>query len=243
MIAVMRTSTGHVRKNNEDMTLVREPDFYAIADGMGGADAGEVASFEAVNQLKRLDFSGLKKSEILPFLERSIQNINRKVWELSQQKENLSGMGTTLTALYLPDRTKAFVGHVGDSRVYVWQDGVLRQLTSDHSYVAELVRQKQITQAEADLSDQKHVITRAIGAAPTVEVDTFEILLGGVQKILLCSDGLTNMISETEIARIMGDSNLERLADGLMNAAMTAGGDDNISFIIIDLEAAEWKKE
>ena len=243
MIAVMRTSTGHVRRNNEDMTLVREPDFYAIADGMGGADAGEVASYEAVEQLKRLDVTGLDRASILPFLERSIQNINRKIWSLSRQKENFNGMGTTLTALYLPDRTKAFVGHVGDSRIYVLQGGVLRQVTSDHSYVAELVRQKQITQAEAAVSDRKHVITRAIGAAPTVEVDTFEILLGGVQKILLCSDGLTNMVSEAEIERILGDANLERLADGLMNGAMTAGGDDNISFIIIDLEAAEWKKE
>lgn len=111
-------------------------------------------------------------------------------------------------------------------------------MTSDHSYVAEMVRQKQMTPLEAEQSDQKHVITRAIGVGPQVQVDTFEILLDGAKKLLICSDGLTNMISEAEIARIMRDQNLERLADGLMNGAMTAGGDDNISFIIVDLEAA-----
>jgi serine/threonine protein phosphatase PrpC len=243
MIAVSRTNRGLVRQNNEDSVLVREPDLYAIADGMGGADAGEVASYEAVHLLERLDFSSVKGKKVLPFLKQSIQNINKKIYTLASQKENLSGMGTTLTTVYIPNRNSAYVGHVGDSRIYVWQDGVLRQVTSDHSYVAELLRQKQITPAEAEVSDQKHVITRAIGVAPTVEVDTFEILLGGAQKMLLCSDGLTNMISEAEIERIMGDKNLDRLADGLMNGAITAGGDDNISFIIIDLEAAAWKKE
>ncbi len=238
MKAVSRTNRGLVRPKNEDSILVREPDLYAIADGMGGADAGEVASFEAVQQLSRLDLSGLARQDILPFLERSIQNINKKVWELSLVKQNFKGMGTTLTAVYLPNPYNAFVGHVGDSRIYVWQEGVLRQVTSDHSYVAELVRQKQMTPEEAETSNKKHMITRAIGVAPQVQVDTFEILLNGAQKLLICSDGLTNMITEAEIEQIMGDKNLERLADGLMNGAMTAGGDDNISFIVIDLEAA-----
>ena len=243
MIAVSRTNKGLVRSKNEDSILVREPDLYAIADGMGGADAGEVASYEAVAMLGRLDLSGLARPDILPFLERSIQNINKKVWELSCEKQNFKGMGTTLTAVYMPNPHSAFVGHVGDSRIYVWQDGVLRQVTSDHSYVAELVRQKQMTQEEAENSNKKHMITRAIGVAPDVQVDTFEILLDGAQKLLICSDGLTNMITEAEIERIMGDRNLERLADGLMNGAITAGGDDNISFIVIDLEAAKWTEE
>ena len=181
MIAVSRTNRGMVRPNNEDSILVREPDLYAIADGMGGADAGEVASYEAVHQLSRLDLKGLQRKEILPFLERSIQNINKKIWELSREKENFTGMGTTLTAVYLPSPHSAFVAHVGDSRIYVWQDGVLRQVTNDHSYVAELVRQKQMTQEEAETSSQKHMITRAIGVDPQVQVDTFEILLDGAQ--------------------------------------------------------------
>lgn len=166
MIAVSRTNRGMVRPNNEDSILVREPDLYAIADGMGGADAGEVASYEAVHQLSRLDLSGLSRKEILPFLERSIQNINKKIWELSQEKAGFTGMGTTLTAVYLPNPHSAFVAHVGDSRIYVWQEGILRQVTSDHSYVAELVRQKQMTQKEAEASAQKHMITRAIGVDP-----------------------------------------------------------------------------
>ena len=239
MIAVTRTSRGLVRPKNEDSILVWEPDLYAIADGMGGADAGEVASYEAVQQLARLDLSGVPRKEILAALEHGIQNINRKIWELSQDKPNFNGMGTTLTAVYLPDARSAFVGHVGDSRIYVFQEGQLRQVTSDHSYVAELVRQKQMTQAEADQSDQKHMITRAIGVEEAVEVDTFEVLLEGAQKLLICSDGLTNMISEAEIERLLGYKNLDRLADGLLDGAITAGGEDNISFIVIDLEAVK----
>ena len=182
MIAVSRTNRGMVRPNNEDSILVREPDLYAIADGMGGADAGEVASYEAVHQLSRLDLKGLQRKEILPFLERSIQNINKKIWELSREKENFTGMGTTLTAVYLPSPHSAFVAHVGDSRIYVWQDGVLRQVTSDHSYVAELVRQKQMTQEEAETSSQKHMITRAIGVDPQVQV-AYEVLQDGLLQL------------------------------------------------------------
>ena len=228
MIAVSRTNRGLVRHNNEDSVLVREPDLFAIADGMGGADAGEVASYEAVHLLESLDLSQVDRTNILSSLETAIIRINKKIFDLASEKKALSGMGTTLTALYLPNRETAYVAHVGDSRIYLYGEGLLRQVTSDHSYVAELLRHKKIT---------------AEGVEPTVAVDTFEILLGSAQKLLLCSDGLTNMISEAEIERIMGDRNLDRLADGLMNGAMTAGGDDNISFIIIDLEAAEWKKE
>ena len=243
MIAVSRTNRGLVRHNNEDSVLVREPDLFAIADGMGGADAGEVASYEAVHLLESLDLSQVDRTNILSSLETAIIRINKKIFDLASEKKALSGMGTTLTALYLPNRETAYVAHVGDSRIYLYGEGLLRQVTSDHSYVAELLRHKKITAEEARTSSQKHVITRAVGVEPTVAVDTFEILLGSAQKLLLCSDGLTNMISEAEIERIMGDRNLDRLADGLMNGAMTAGGDDNISFIIIDLEAAEWKKE
>ena len=243
MIAVSRTNRGLVRHNNEDSVLVREPDLFAIADGMGGADAGEVASYEAVHLLESLDLSQVDRTNILSSLETAIIRINKKIFDLDNEKKALSGMGTTLAALYLPNRETAYVAHVGDSRIYLYGEGLLRQVTSDHSYVAELLRHKKITAEEARTSSQKHVITRAVGVEPTVAVDTFEILLGSAQKLLLCSDGLTNMISEAEIERIMGDRNLDRLADGLMNGAMTAGGDDNISFIIIDLEAAEWKKE
>ena len=243
MIAVSRTNRGMVRPNNEDSILVREPDLYAIADGMGGADAGEVASYEAVHQLGRLDLSGLGRKEILLFLERSIQNINKKSGNFPEKKKISPVWGRPHSGLSAQPPQRAFVAHVGDSRIYVWQEGTLRQVTSDHSYVAELVRQKQMTREEAEASAQKHMITRAIGVDPQVQVDTFEVLLDGAQKLLVCSDGLTNMITEAEIERIMGDRNLERLADGLMNGAMTAGGDDNISFIVIDLEAAEWKEE
>ncbi len=133
-------------------------------------------------------------------------------------------------------KDKGFVGDVGDSRIYLWQEGVLKQVTSDHSYVAEMVRRKKLTPSEAESSDQKHMILRAVGATPFVEVDTFEFLLAGSQKVLLCSDGLSNMVAEETISKVLAGKDIEAAADQLMQEALKAGGKDNISFIIIDLE-------
>ena len=119
MIAVSRTNRGLVRHNNEDSVLVREPDLFAIADGMGGADAGEVASYEAVHLLESLDLSQVDRTNILSSLETAIIRINKKIFDLASEKKALSGMGTTLTALYLPNRETAYVAHVGDSRIYL----------------------------------------------------------------------------------------------------------------------------
>ena len=237
MQTASRTNRGLVRKNNEDSILVRCPDLFAIADGMGGEQAGEVASSQAVHQLGKTDFSKIPDEEMLPYLQQVIQKINAKVWQMTLDKPKLKGMGTTLTALYLNNiGDKGFVGHVGDSRIYLWQDGVLKQVTSDHSYVAEMVRRKQLTPSEAESSSQKHVILRAVGATPFVEVDTFEFLLAGSQKLLLCSDGLSNMVTGEQIGKVLADKDVEAAADELLKDALEAGGKDNISFIIIDLE-------
>lgn len=236
MQTACRTNKGLVRKNNEDSILVREPDLFAIADGMGGEKAGEVASFEAVHGLGQLKLEGVEEGEILTVLKAAIEKINARIWQMTVEKPELKGMGTTLSALYINKDKKGFVGHVGDSRVYLWQDGVLKQVTSDHSYVAEMVRQKQLTPTEAEQSDQKHMILRAVGATPFVEVDTFEFIMAGAQRLLLCSDGLSNMVSDARIQEILSVKNVEVMADELMEAALAAGGKDNISFIIIDLE-------
>ena len=236
MLAVSRTNRGLVRKNNEDSVLVRIPDLFAIADGMGGSEAGEIASFEAVRRLQKLTIEEQTDEEVLLSLQTKIEKINEQIWKMANQQPDKKGMGTTLTAVYIKNAEKAFVAHVGDSRIYLLQDGNLKQVSSDHSYVAGLVRQKQLTPMEAENSDQKHMILRAVGAEPTVQVDTFEFLLTGVQKLLLCSDGLSNMVPKENIEEILKGTELEAMADNLMSKALAAGGEDNISFIIIALE-------
>ena len=237
MIAVSRTNRGMVRPNNEDSILVREPDLYAIADGMGGADAGEVASYEAVHQLGRLDLSGLGRKEILPFLERSIQNINKKIWELSREKENFTGMGTTLTAVYLPNSHSAFVAHVGDSRLYLLENGTFRQLTEDHSFVMQLVKQGEITREEMRTHPRRNEITRAVGITSELKVDTGHLPFNNGAIILLCSDGLTNMLTDEEIkaslqAHMTDTLDVCACVDDLMEKTYAAGAEDNVSVII-----------
>jgi len=236
LLAVSRTNRGLVRENNEDSVLVRVPNLFAIADGMGGYNAGEIASFEAVRLLSDLDCSQLQESEVLGYMEKKIKKINTQIWTMSQEIPEQHGMGTTLTAVYLGENGTAFVGHVGDSRIYLMQDGVFKQVTSDHSLVAEMVRQKQLTPSEAAISSQKHVITRAIGALPEVEVDLFEFLVTGAQKMFLCSDGLSDMVTNEAIEKLLLGRDLNVIADKLMELALAAGGRDNISFIILDLE-------
>lgn len=236
MLAVSRTNRGLVRKNNEDSVLVQIPKLFAIADGMGGHQAGEIASFEAVRILARTDFKNIDEAQILTFMERRIKEINNRLWEMADQDEKLIGMGTTLTVLYLRDEQHACVAHVGDSRIYLLQETGLKQVTSDHSLVAELVRNKKITLEEAAIHPRKNVIMRAVGANPQIEVDLFEFLLVGATKLLLCSDGLTNMVEKSDIERLLKHEKIETAADSLLALALAAGGKDNISFIILDLE-------
>ena len=236
MLAVSRTNRGLVRENNEDSVLVRIPDLFAIADGMGGSEAGEIASFEAVKRLQKITLADEPDEKVLTSLETKIEKINSQIWKMANQQPDKKGMGTTLTAVYIKNKEKAFVAHVGDSRIYLLQEGILKQMSSDHSYVAELVRQKQLTPREAEESNQKHMILRAIGAEATVQVDTFEFLLTGVEKLLLCSDGLSNMVPKATMEELLKGQDLDKIADALMNKALEAGGEDNISFIIIALE-------
>lgn len=236
MLVVSRTNRGLVRENNEDSVLVKLPNLFAIADGMGGHQAGETASYEAVTYLAETDFSGVEEKDILPFLEKKVQEASLRIWHMAQENPKLSGMGTTLTVVYLLRDEHACVAHVGDSRIYLLQTTGLKQITSDHSYVAELVRNKEISLAEAANHQQKNIIMRAVGAEPSVEVDLFEFLTVGAKRILLSSDGLTNMVTEEEIEKILCGADLSVAADTLLEKALAAGGKDNISFIILDLE-------
>ena len=236
MFVVSRTNKGLVRDNNEDSVLVKLPNLFVIADGMGGHQGGETASSEAVAYLSNTDFSNVEEKNILPFLTKKVQEASSRIWQMAQENPKLRGMGTTLTAVYLLSDERACVAHVGDSRVYLLQSNGLKKITRDHSYVAELVRNKEISPEEAATHQHKNIIMRAVGAEPYVEVDSFEFLTSGAKKLLLSSDGLTNMVSENEIENILQDSNLTFVADSLMDKALAAGGKDNISFIILDLE-------
>ena len=236
MLVVSRTNRGLVRENNEDSVLVKLPNLFAIADGMGGHQAGETASYEAVTYLAETDFSGVEQKDILPFLEKKVQEASARVWNMAQDNPKLRGMGTTLTVVYLLRNEHACVAHVGDSSIYLLQSTGLKKITRDHSYVAELVRNKEISLEEAANHHQKNIIMRAVGAEPSVEVDLFEFLTVGAKRLLISSDGLTNMVVEKDIEKILCDADLSVAADTLLEKALAAGGKDNISFIILDLE-------
>lgn len=236
MLIASRTNKGLVRENNEDSILVKPPKLFVIADGMGGHLGGETASSTATAFLSKVDFTGVPEKELLAFLDGCFQNISRKIWQMAQDDVNLQRMGTTLTAVYLVDDERACVAHVGDSRIYLLQTNGLKKITSDHSYVAELVRNKEITPQEAASHQHRNIIMRAVGVEPGVETDLFEFLTVGAKRLLLSSDGLTNMVPEKEIESILQTLELPAAADALMERALAAGGTDNISFIILDLE-------
>ena len=236
MLVESRTNKGLVRDNNEDSLLVRLPDLFAVADGMGGHQGGETASYEAVTYLAETDFTSVNENDILPFMGKRVQEASNRIWQMAEDNPKLKGMGTTLTAVYFLGNERACVAHVGDSRIYLLQSNGLKKITRDHSYVAELVRNKEISPEEAVNHLHKNIIMRAVGAEPYVEVDSFEFLTSGAKRLLLSSDGLTNMVSEKEIENILQDSNLTFVAESLMEKALAAGGKDNISFIILDLE-------
>lgn len=227
------TDTGRQRRANEDSLLARAP-LFVVADGMGGAQAGEVASQLAVESFRR----GLPNGGGDPerSLSELIQAANARIHELSRSNAEQAGMGTTLTALYVGEDDVA-LAHVGDSRAYVLRDGQLVRLTDDHSLVDELIRQGRLTPAEAQDHPQRSVITRALGPEPTVEVDTLTHHSRAGDVYLVCSDGLTTMVPEDEVAQILGSHRVLRDAgEALLNAANAAGGRDNITVILFRLE-------
>jgi protein phosphatase len=227
------TDTGRQRRANEDALLARAP-LFVVADGMGGAQAGEVASQLAVESFRGgLPNGGGDPEHALSAL---IQEANARIHELSRANAEQAGMGTTLTAIYVGEDEVA-LAHVGDSRAYCLRDGQLVQLTDDHSLVDELIRQGRLTPAEAQDHPQRSVITRALGPEPTVEVDTLTHRARAGDVYLICSDGLTTMVPEDEVTEILaGHSVLREAGEALLNAANEAGGRDNITVILFRLE-------
>ena len=226
------THVGKVRRNNEDSLIVIEPETFVVADGMGGASAGEVASSMLVETVKNfLTNSPAPWNETI--LAQAITRANEDIWNLSRQNEDYSGMGTTATILYL-DGTKAYFAHVGDSRLYLLRDGKLEQITEDHSYVETLVRRGEITEEQARVHPMKNVLTQAVGAMPEVQIDAANFSVQRDDVFLLCTDGLTNMIDDETIARILQTS--PNPADDLINAALENGGKDNVSVIVVGID-------
>jgi serine/threonine protein phosphatase PrpC len=225
------TDVGRQRHRNEDSYLDLAP-IFAVADGMGGARAGEVASQLAVEAFKDAEDSGGSPEEQLA---RIGQEANRRIHELSREDESRAGMGTTLTAAMVTDREVA-IGHVGDSRIYRFRDDELERLTDDHSLVEELVRQGKLTSEQAEAHPQKSIITRALGPEPDVEVDTHTYPARDGDVYLLCSDGLTGMLSEDRIAQLLrGRSSLAQAARALVDDANARGGRDNITVVLFRL--------
>jgi serine/threonine protein phosphatase PrpC len=229
------SDTGRQRPANEDSLLARAP-LYVVADGMGGAQAGEVASRIAIESFES-GVSDATHPELA--LAALAQAANARIHELSRANAEQAGMGTTLTAVYVGEHEVA-IAHVGDSRAYCLRGGELQRLTDDHSLVDELLRQGRLTPEEAVEHPQRSVITRALGPEGAVEVDTrsFQARAGDVY--LLCSDGLTTMISEDEIATLLrAHPRLPEAGEALIAAANEAGGRDNITVVLVRVEQFE----
>jgi serine/threonine protein phosphatase PrpC len=230
-----RTDVGRQRNANEDSLAVRPP-MFAVADGMGGAKAGEVASAVAVEAVEGARESG---EPVEAQLAGIVRDANRRIYDLAVADESRRGMGTTLT-LAKVHGDEVSLAHVGDSRAYRLRDGELQQLTRDHSLVAELERSGQITAEAAEHHPQRSIITRALGPEPDVEVDTYTLAGREDDVFLISSDGLTSMISDDEITSILRSSgSLDESADALVRAANQSGGKDNITVILFRLGEGE----
>jgi protein phosphatase len=227
-----RSDTGRQRTANEDSYFASAP-LFVVADGMGGAQAGEVASRIAAESFEEAERSG-EAAEA--FLRRITQAANQRIHGLAQHDSTRSGMGTTLTAALVDGDDVAFA-HVGDSRAYMWRDGQLTLLTSDHSLVEELRRQGKLTSEQAEDHPQRSIITRALGPEANVEIDTFTRNARPGDVFLLCSDGLTTMVKDARIAELLGEEpHLDALVRALVEEANQAGGRDNITVVAFSLE-------
>jgi protein phosphatase len=243
MTSVGKTSAGKVRINNEDTIYVSTkrvgalPNLFIVADGMGGHKAGEVASYLAVKSFIDFVMQGnvCAYNAILDFLKLATEHANKEIFTTAHNSVELQGMGTTFSSCVLLNNI-AFITHLGDSRVYKINYKGISQLTEDHTYVNEMCKLGKMTRKQALTSRNKNLITKALGIDLSVSIDAFTVQLSNDDKLLLCSDGLTNMVSDIEILNILNDDNIriENKVDKLIDVACVAGGFDNISVILIE---------
>lgn len=238
--AVFNTDRGKIRNHNEDSVGV----FYgegqllgAVADGMGGHAAGDVASRMALEviETKWMKISGaLTEPEAVKWLNQLVRSINVHLYNYSETHTECRGMGTTVAAAFCRKDFIA-VSAVGDSRVYIWKEGEpIRQITEDHTLVNELVKSGQISKEDAEVHPKKHVLMRALGTEPAIQLDTSTFKWSEGSHVMICSDGLTNKLSDETIGGILGsESSLQEKTEIMIKKANDAGGEDNISMIII----------
>src|SRR6202453_1587349 len=233
------SDVGRVRTVNQDLPLER-PNLYAVADGMGGHVGGEVAARVAVETLDQ----AFEREPTVDGLREAFSEANAAVWHESQSNSDLRGMGTTLTAVALvggPEgRDVLALANVGDSRAYVLSAGEMTQVTDDHSLAEERMRHGEMTEEEAAVHPQRHILTRALGVASEVEADMWDLRLRSGDRVLLCSDGLTNEVGSDEIADILREvDDPEQAAQELVDAANGHGGADNITVVVVDVQVGE----
>ena len=235
--AAGQTDTGRRRRQNED-AFVCEPPLFAVADGMGGAQAGELASGLAAAAIEE----GARAIQGEESVAGVVRTANARIFEHSTRDPTAAGMGTTATVAYVDEQAEtATLAHVGDSRAYRYRDGALEQLTTDHSLVGELVRSGRLTEAEAAVHPHRSVITRALGTDADVEVDTLTVDLLPGDLVLLCSDGLSAMVRDDEIVGLLetAGSDPHDAAEALVAAANRAGGEDNVTVVLFELVEGE----
>jgi len=230
------TDTGRRRRRNED-AFVCDPPLFAIADGMGGAQAGEIASHLAATSVQRAARSGATDEERVTAL---IQDANRSVYERARTDQSTSGMGTTMTVAFV-DGDIVRLGHVGDSRAYLVRDHALEQLTEDHSLVGELIRSGRLSPEEAEAHPHRSVITRVLGTDPEVKVDAFSIGTKPGDLFLLCSDGLTSMVDDARILEVLEEhlGDVDAAARALIAEANASGGEDNVTVVLFKIASLD----
>ena len=230
LAAAAATDQGLVRGNNEDAFLIDDQRaLFAVADGMGGHRGGEVASHTAIEALRAAIANGTA-------LREAIIGANEAVISKAEGDEELTGMGTTLTAILAVGGNQLLIGHVGDSRAYLLRAGTLHRETDDHSLVEELVREGRLTPEQAESHPQRAIVTRALGVTDEIDVDRYPITAEAGDRVVLCSDGLTTMVRERDIERLArAETDPQRLAEALVAAANDAGGEDNTTVVVIDV--------
>jgi protein phosphatase len=234
------TRTGNVRRSNEDSYLMRSP-LFMVADGMGGAQAGEIASRMCAEAFAAAD---LLHGAPADMLRETIRTANRRILERSRSDPDAAGMGTTVTAAFMDDSGTIAFAHVGDSRAYMLRDGSLQRLSDDHSLVGELVRKGELSETDAEHHPQRSVITRALGTDESVEADSFPVRAQDGDLFLLCSDGLNTMVPEATIADILaGGGTAAKIARDLVRAALAGGGEDNVTAIVFRVGEAAAETE
>lgn len=230
ILCAFRTDVGKVRANNQDAPIVSEKlRLYGVADGMGGHKGGEVASTSARDDLLR-ELEG--KTPSVATLSGAIEEVNRQIYHQQEHDDALTGMGTTLSVLWMSDNF-VYIGHVGDSRVYLLRDGEFKQMTLDHSLVEQLVREGVLTEEEAQNHPMRNIITRAIGTDESVEVDVVVEERHKGDLWLACSDGLHGLVDDRQMRDALRQYAPEKAADVLLKSALDAGGRDNVTLVIV----------